>query len=94
MWELQNLVPPHSFVLRVLFFLYKKRESDLILSHDSPRCCNPHVILMMQVFLAKWKIDEKYYAIKVLQKKVILNRKEVAIFLSMIFVWYDINSNK
>uniref|UniRef100_A0A3B4ULE8 Serine/threonine-protein kinase Sgk1 n=2 Tax=Seriola TaxID=8160 RepID=A0A3B4ULE8_SERDU len=29
-----------------------------------------------KVFLAKWKHDEKYYAVKVLQKKVILNRKE------------------
>lgn len=51
-------------------------------------------ILMMQVFLAKRKIDEKYYAIKVLQKKVILNRKEVAIFLSLTFVWCQINSHK
>uniref|UniRef100_A0A8D3DAI4 Serine/threonine-protein kinase Sgk1 n=1 Tax=Scophthalmus maximus TaxID=52904 RepID=A0A8D3DAI4_SCOMX len=29
-----------------------------------------------KVFLAKLKHDEKYYAVKVLQKKVILNRKE------------------
>lgn len=49
---------------------------------------------MMQVFLAKRKIDGKYYAIKVLQKKVILNRKEVVILLSMIFVWCELNSNK
>lgn len=33
----------------------------------------------MQVFLAKRKHDEKYYAVKVLQKKVILNRKEVTL---------------
>lgn len=33
--------------------------------------------LAMQVFLAKRRHDAKYYAIKVLQKKVILNRKEV-----------------
>lgn len=52
------------------------------------------VMLMMQVFLAKRKTDGKYYAIKVLQKKVILNRKEVAILLSMIFVWCELNSNK
>lgn len=52
------------------------------------------VMLMMQVFLAKRKTDGKYYAIKVLQKKVILNRKEVAILLSMIFVWCESNSNK
>jgi len=31
----------------------------------------------IQVFLAKRKHDGKYYAVKVLQKKVILNRKEV-----------------
>lgn len=37
------------------------------------------VILVMQVFLAKRKIDGKCYAVKVLQKKVILNRKEVAL---------------
>lgn len=30
-----------------------------------------------QVFLAKRRHDAKYYAIKVLQKRVILNRKEV-----------------
>lgn len=35
------------------------------------------VFLASQVFLAKRKHDGKYYAVKVLQKKVILNRKEV-----------------
>lgn len=48
------------------------------------------VILVMQVFLAKRKIDGKYYAIKVLQKKVILNRKEVALGSFMIFAWYEL----
>lgn len=38
---------------------------------------------VMQVFLAKWKHDEKYYAVKVLQKKVILNRKEVILWSNM-----------
>lgn len=37
----------------------------------------------MQVFLAKRKHDEKYYAVKVLQKKVILNRKEVTLLSNM-----------
>ncbi len=37
----------------------------------------------MQVFLAKRKHDGKYYAVKVLQKKVILNRKEVTTLSSM-----------
>lgn len=30
-----------------------------------------------QVLLAKRKLDGKYYAVKVLQKKIVLNRKEV-----------------
>lgn len=30
-----------------------------------------------QVFLAKRKLDGKFYAVKVLQKKIVLNRKEV-----------------
>lgn len=37
----------------------------------------------MQVFLAKRKHDEKYYAVKVLQKKVILNRKEVTLLSNL-----------
>lgn len=41
------------------------------------RCCSTCFVLVMQVFLAKRKHDGKYYAVKVLQKKVILNRKEV-----------------
>lgn len=49
------------------------------------------VILMMQVFLAKRKTDGKYYAVKVLQKKVILNRKEVAVFRSeFCLVWIEV----
>lgn len=35
------------------------------------------VSLLMQVFLAKRKHDGKFYAVKILQKKIILNRKEV-----------------
>lgn len=31
----------------------------------------------MQVLLAKLKADNKFYAVKVLQKKVILKKKEV-----------------
>lgn len=38
----------------------------------------------MQVFLAKRKHDAKYYAVKVLQKKVILNRKEVTLQANVI----------
>lgn len=52
------------------------------------------VILMMQVFLAKRKTDGKYYAVKVLQKKVILNRKEVAVFIALSFAWSGLKSNK
>lgn len=32
----------------------------------------------MQVLLAKLKADNKFYAVKVLQKKVILKKKEVS----------------
>lgn len=42
--------------------------------------------LMVQVFLAKRKHDGKYYAIKVLQKKVILNRKEVNFQCNMTWI--------
>lgn len=47
----------------------------------------------MQVFLAKRKNDGKYYAIKILQKKVILNKKEVtsgwiwSFFAEDVHVW-------
>lgn len=39
----------------------------------------------LQVLLAKLKADGKFYAVKVLQKKVILKKKEVCICL---FVFY------
>lgn len=35
----------------------------------------------MQVLLAKHKADNKFYAVKVLQKKVILKKKEVRLSL-------------
>lgn len=38
------------------------------------------VSLLMQVFLAKRKHDGKFYAVKILQKKIILNRKEVKLW--------------
>lgn len=47
--------------------------------------CWRFLVLVMQVFLAKRRHDEKYYAVKVLQKKVILNRKEV--ILQSIVPW-------
>jgi len=36
-----------------------------------------HLFGISQVLLAKRKLDGKYYAVKVLQKKIVLNRKEV-----------------
>ncbi len=35
----------------------------------------------LQVLLAKLKADGKFYAVKVLQKKVILKKKEVGVYL-------------
>ena len=35
----------------------------------------------MQVLLAKLRADNKFYAVKVLQKKVILKKKEVGRFI-------------
>lgn len=46
------------------------------------RCLSYFLILVMQVFLAKPRHDGKYYAIKVLQKKIILNRKEVTLLFN------------
>lgn len=46
------------------------------------QCSQCSLLLVMQVFLAKRKHDGKYYAIKVLQKRVILNRKEVTSLIS------------
>lgn len=43
----------------------------------------------MQVFLAKRKHDGKCYAIKVLQKRVILNRKEVTSLISSMSIIYE-----
>ncbi len=45
---------------------------------------NPPCSLHTKVLLAKRKRDGKCYAIKVLQKKVILNRREVMIFFVLI----------
>lgn len=40
-------------------------------------CALLHLVSVPQVLLAKRKLDGKYYAVKVLQKKIVLNRKEV-----------------
>lgn len=47
--------------------------------------------LTIQVFLAKHKHDGKCYAVKVLQKKFIVNRKEVTLIQSCDFI--DINTS-
>ena len=50
----------------------------LLLTHASQCAFSPSLRPGTKVLLAKRKNDGKYYAIKVLQKRVILNRREVA----------------
>lgn len=65
-----------SFKDRTCIFVLANRQPywkvKLLLTH--------HVLSHIKVLLAKRKRDGKCYAIKVLQKKVILNRREVTIF--------------
>lgn len=78
-------------VLHVLPFPCRKWESDKELFWFSVlmkfSTCSGS--LLMQVFLTKRKHDGKFYAIKILQKKIILNRKEVKLWspLSLSVFW-------
>lgn len=69
----------------VLAFPCRKWEShlELLWLRLLMQCWTWFLVLVMQVFLAKRKHDGKYYAVKVLQKKVILNRKEVNLLTNM-----------
>lgn len=60
----------------MLTFPYRKCELGTAPLRQCSSCC---LLLVVQVFLAKLRNDAKYYAVKVLQKKVILNRKEVTL---------------
>lgn len=48
-----------------------------LLCVDQKYSSNEQINLHVQVLLAKHKDDNKFYAVKVLQKKVILKKKEV-----------------
>lgn len=73
-----HLFPEITYLLGVLFPQgFDVKSSDGGQTVFTKQNANKKKKNFMQVLLAKLKADNKFYAVKVLQKKVILKKKEV-----------------